>query len=111
MLEDEHELFERQGANLYASVPISFAQAALGAEIKVPTLEEEEELKIPAGTQTGTEFRLRGKGVPRLRGYGQGDQRVKVRVVTPTRLSEKQKEVLREFGRLSGRGVHRLNAG
>ena len=97
-----HELFRREGDDIVSVLPITFVQAALGDEVVVPTLDGRAKLKIPAGTQTGTEFRLRGKGVPRLRGYGQGDQRVKVRVVTPTRLSEKQKEVLREFGRLSG---------
>ncbi|GAA5344535.1 molecular chaperone DnaJ [Planifilum fimeticola] len=97
-----HELFRRDGDDIVCVLPITFVQAALGDEVVVPTLDGRAKLKIPAGTQTGTEFRLRGKGVPRLRGYGQGDQRVKVRVVTPTRLTEKQKEVLREFGRLSG---------
>ncbi|MGI6128021.1 MAG: DnaJ C-terminal domain-containing protein, partial [Planifilum sp.] len=97
-----HELFRREGDDIVSVLPITFVQAALGDEVIVPTLDGRAKLKIPPGTQTGTEFRLRGKGVPRLRGYGQGDQRVKVRVVTPTRLTEKQKEVLREFGRLSG---------
>ena len=87
-------------------MPITFAQAALGDEIEVPTLSGKVKLKIPAGTQTNTYFRLKGHGVPRLRGIGQGDQHVKVVVVTPTKLSDKQKELLREFARLSGEDAH-----
>lgn len=92
-----HEFFEREGDDIYCEVPLTFAQAALGDEIEVPTLTEKVKLKIPAGTQTGTYFRLKGKGVPWLRGYGQGDQHVKVTVVTPTNLTEAQKNLLREF--------------
>jgi molecular chaperone DnaJ len=92
-----HDFFEREGDDIYCEVPLNFAQAALGDEIEIPTLTEKVKLKIPAGTQTGTYFRLKGKGVPRLRGYGQGDQHVKVVVVTPTNLTEEQKEMLREF--------------
>lgn len=93
-----HEFFDREGDDIYCEVPLSFAQAALGDEIEIPTLSEKVKLKIPAGTQTGTYFRLKGKGVPRLRGYGQGDQHVKVTVVTPTNLTEEQKELLRQLG-------------
>ncbi|WP_019119955.1 molecular chaperone DnaJ [Brevibacillus massiliensis] len=99
-----HEFFEREGNDIYCEMPINFAQAALGDEIEVPTVDGRVKLKIPAGTQTETYFRLRGKGVPHLRGSGRGDQHVKVRVVTPTKLSEKQKELLREFADL-GSGV------
>jgi molecular chaperone DnaJ len=101
-----HEFFEREGDDIYCEVPLTFPQAALGDEIEIPTLTEKVKLKIPAGTQTGTYFRLKGKGVPRLRGYGQGDQHVKVVVVTPTSLNEEQKELLREFARLSGEHTH-----
>jgi molecular chaperone DnaJ len=97
-----HEFFEREGNDIYCEVPITFAQAALGDEIEVPTVDGRVKLKIPAGTQTETFFRLRGKGVPYLRGSGRGDQHVKVRVVTPTKLTERQKELLREFAGLSG---------
>ncbi len=97
-----HEFFEREGEDIYCEVPLNFAQAALGDEIEIPTLTEKVKLKIPAGTQTGTYFRLKGKGVPRLRGYGQGDQHVKVTVVTPTNLSEEQKELLRQLSGTSG---------
>ncbi|MFD1953378.1 molecular chaperone DnaJ [Paenibacillus thailandensis] len=93
-----HEFFEREGDDIYCEVPLTFVQAALGDEIEVPTLTEKVKLKIPAGTQTGTYFRLKGKGVQKLRGYGQGDQHVKVTVVTPTKLTEEQKELLRQFG-------------
>src|SRR5699024_5478605 len=85
------------GDNIFLEVPITFAQAALGDEIEVPTVHGAVNIKVPAGTQTGKTFRLRGKGAPNVRGYGQGDQRVKVRVVTPTKLTSRQKELLREF--------------
>lgn len=96
-----HDFFEREGNDIYCEVPINFAQAALGDEIEVPTVDGRIKMKIPAGTQTDTYFRLRGKGVPYLRGSGRGDQHVKVRVVTPTKLTERQKELLREFAGLS----------
>lgn len=97
-----HPFFEREGNDIYCQVPITFVQAALGDEIEVPTVDGRVKLKIPAGTQTETFFRLRGKGVPYLRGSGRGDQHVKVRVVTPKHLSERQKELLREFAGISG---------
>lgn len=97
-----HDFFKRQGDNITCELPITFVQAALGDEIVVPTLKGRAKIKIPAGTQTGTEFRLRGKGVPRLYGRGYGDQQIRVKVVTPTGLSEEQKRLLREFGNLSG---------
>lgn len=97
-----HEFFERENDDIYCEVPLSFVQAALGDEIEIPTLTEKIKLKIPAGTQTGTYFRLKGKGVPKLRGYGQGDQHVKVTVVTPQKLTDEQKELLRQFGGVSG---------
>ncbi|MDQ1912896.1 molecular chaperone DnaJ [Paenibacillus sp. GD4] len=104
-----HEFFEREGDDIYCEVPLTFAQAALGDEIEIPTLTEKVKLKIPAGTQTDTYFRLKGKGVPRLRGYGQGDQHVKVVVVTPTNLNDEQKELLREFSKLNGEHTHEQN--
>lgn len=97
-----HEFFERDGDDIYCEMPITFVQAALGDEVEVPTLHGKVKLKIPAGTQTGTKFRLKGKGVPNVRGYGTGDQHVLVRIVTPTKLSEKQKQLLREFADVSG---------
>jgi molecular chaperone DnaJ len=97
-----HEFFERDGDDIYCDMPITFVQAALGDEVEVPTLHGKVKLKIPAGTQSGTKFRLRGKGVPNVRGYGQGDQHINIRVVTPTKLSAKQKQVLKEFADESG---------
>jgi molecular chaperone DnaJ len=98
---EPHEFFERDGDDIYCEVPLTFTQAALGGEIEVPTLHGKVKLKIPAGTQTGTKFRLKGKGVPNVRGYGHGDQHIRVRVVTPTKLTERQKQLLREFEQLS----------
>lgn len=97
-----HEFFERDGDDIFCEMPITFVQAALGAEIEVPTLHGKVKLKIPAGTQTGTKFRLKGKGVPNIRGYGIGDQHVLVRIITPTKLTDKQKQILKEFGEISG---------
>lgn len=97
-----HEFFERDGDDIYCEMPLTFAQAALGDEIEVPTLHGKVKLKIPAGTQTGTKFRLRGKGAPNVHGYGVGDQHIIVKVVTPTKLTEKQKQLLREFAEIGG---------
>ncbi|HLU21273.1 molecular chaperone DnaJ [Lederbergia graminis] len=98
----EHEFFERDGDDIYCEMPITFAQAALGDEIEVPTLHGKVKLKIPAGTQTGTRFRLRGKGVHNVRGLGVGDQHIVVKIITPTKLTEQQKQLLREFADISG---------
>ncbi|NEU31645.1 molecular chaperone DnaJ [bacterium LRH843] len=97
-----HEFFERDGDDIYCEMPLTFAQVALGDEIEVPTLTGKVKLKIPAGTQTGTNFRLRGKGVPNVHGRGQGDQHVQIRVVTPKNLTENEKEMIREFSKMSG---------
>jgi molecular chaperone DnaJ len=96
----EHEMFERQGANLYASVPVSFAQAALGAEIQVKTLDGEENLKIPAGTQTGTVFRVKNQGMPALGGRGRGDLFVAVTLVTPKNLTKEQRKLLEQLAEI-----------
>ncbi|MDT5272023.1 MAG: molecular chaperone DnaJ [Acidobacteriota bacterium] len=96
----EHDLFERQGNNLYASVPVTFAQAALGAETNVQTLEGQESLKVPAGTQTGTVFRLKGHGMPVLGGRGRGDLFVSVTVVTPTTLTREQRKLLEQLAQI-----------
>ncbi|MDA8212685.1 MAG: molecular chaperone DnaJ [Clostridia bacterium] len=97
-----HKIFTRRGNDVYCEVKLSFPQAALGDEIEVPTLEGKAELKVPAGTQTGTTFRLRNQGIPDVHGYGRGDQHVRVVVKVPTKLSDRQKELLREFADLSG---------
>jgi molecular chaperone DnaJ len=96
----EHETFERQGNNLYASVPVTFAQAALGSETTVPTLDGQESLKVPAGTQTGTVFRLKGHGMPVLGGRGRGDLFVSVTVVTPTTLTREQRKLLEQLAQI-----------
>lgn len=100
-----HPLFERNGSDLLCEVPISIAQAALGCDVEVPTLEGKEVLKIPAGTQSGEVLRLRGKGLPRLGGGPRGDLLVRVFVEVPTRLDDRQRELLEEFARISGDGV------
>ncbi len=94
-----HPLFKRKGNDVISELPISIVQAALGDEVQVPTLDGKVKLKIPPGTQSETFFRLRGKGIPHLRGYGRGDHHVKIRVVTPVNLSEKQEKILRELGK------------
>jgi molecular chaperone DnaJ len=93
----EHPFFEREGNDLHCVIPVSFAQAALGAEISVPTLEGEHVLKMPEGTQSGTTLRIRGKGVPVLNGHGKGDLFVEVRVQTPGKLNKRQRELLMEL--------------
>lgn len=100
-----HELFERRDHDIYLKLPLNIAQAALGDEVEVPTLEGEETLRIPAGTQTGQTFRLRGKGAPYLRREGRGDQVVRVFVVTPRNLTEKQEQLLKELSKTLGREV------
>jgi molecular chaperone DnaJ len=106
-----HPLFKRQGNDVICDVPITFTQAALGAEIEVPTLDGKVKYTVPEGTQTATVFRLRGKGVPFLRGNGRGDQYVKVNVEVPKKLSETQKALLREFADLGGDDAHEQRKG
>ena len=96
----EHEQFERQGANLYSAVPVTSAQAALGADLKVKTLDGEEDLKIPAGTQTGTVFRVKGKGMPNLAARGDGDLFVAVTLVTPKTLTKDQRKLLEQLAEI-----------
>ena len=98
-----HKQFVREGNAVLLEMPISFAQAALGDELEVPTLDGKVKYKVPEGTQTGTVFRLRGKGIPNLhRENSRGDQFVTVLVATPTGLSSEQKELLRQFAALGG---------
>ncbi|MFM9956192.1 MAG: molecular chaperone DnaJ [Opitutaceae bacterium] len=98
----EHELFERQGEDLFCEIPIKFTLATLGGPIELPTLFGKGSLKIPPGTQSGTTFRLREKGMPSLRGGKQGDQLVRVQVEVPQSLSAEQRKILEEFARISG---------
>jgi len=102
----EHPLFVRDGANLLCEVPVSIAQAALGCDVEVPCLDGKRTLHIAAGTQSGEVIRLRGEGLPRLGGGPRGDQLVQVFVEVPARLSEKQRELLEEFARISGDEVN-----
>ena len=97
-----HELFEREGTAVLLSLPVSFVQAALGTELEVPTLDGKVKYSIPAGTQTGTVFRLRGKGIQNLRGSGRGDQYVTVNVSVPTSLTSEQKDLLKKFAESGG---------
>jgi molecular chaperone DnaJ len=105
LLVKPHPVFVREGEHLFVEKEISFVQAALGDVLQVPTLDGEEPLPIPPGTQTGDRFTLRHKGMPSLRGNGRGDQHVIVRVVTPRKLSKRQRELLLEFARLDGQTV------
>ena len=106
-----HKIFQRQGSDLLVEIPVSISQAALGVELEVPTLEEVTSLKVPPGTQHGKTFRIKGQGMPNLRGSGKGDLRVKVKVQVPKKLNQKQKELLEEFARLSGEEVGVDNKG
>ncbi len=103
--------FERDGAEIYYELPISFVQATLGDEIEVPTVHGKVKLRIPAGTETSTSFRLRGKGAPKLHGNGNGDQKVTVEIITPKTLNEAQKKALREFALASGDHVKEQEEG
>ncbi|MGL5507815.1 MAG: molecular chaperone DnaJ [Paraclostridium sp.] len=101
-----HSLFTREGFDIYFEMPITFAQAALGDEVEIPTLHGKVLYDIPEGTQTGTVFRLREKGIQKMRSNSKGDQYVKIIVDTPKKLNEKQKELLREFAKECGEDVH-----
>ncbi|MCT8343849.1 MULTISPECIES: molecular chaperone DnaJ [Photorhabdus] len=105
-----HHIFERQESNLYCEVPVNFAMAALGGEIEVPTLDGRVKLKIPAETQTGKMFRMKGKGVKSVRGGIQGDLLCRVVVETPVKLNERQKELLCELGESFGGAGEETNS-
>ena len=92
-----HNIFTRRDIDVHCEVPISFVQAALGAKIEAPTIDGKVDLTIPEGTQSGTVLRIRGKGIPVLRGEGRGDEFVRIKVLTPQNLSSRQKKLLREF--------------
>lgn len=104
---EEHPFFKRDGNNLICDMPISFPQAALGAEIDVPTIDGTHRLKIPAGTQSGKMFHIKGKGIPKLGGSTRGDQIVRVYVDVPKHLSQRQRELLEEFARVTGEEVNK----
>lgn len=108
----QHSIFERDGFDVYFTVPISFTQAALGAEIEVPTLDGKVMFEIPAGTQAGKKMRLRGKGIQKLGGYGNGDAILTIHVETPTKLSSEQKDLLKQLeGLESGNKCHPMSKG
>ncbi len=96
-----HKFFERDGTTVLCEVPINIVQATLGAEIKVPTLDGQVTMKVPEGTQPGKVMRLKGKGIPSLRGGGRGDQLVRMKVVVPTKLTDRQKDALQKFADIS----------
>ena len=102
----EHSFFERDGKDLHCAIPISFTQAALGATVKIPTLDGEATLDIPEGTQTGTSFRLRKKGMPVLNSSGRGDLFVEVKVATPEKLTRQQRELLEQLAGTLGQENH-----
>ncbi|NLK85920.1 MAG: molecular chaperone DnaJ [Clostridiaceae bacterium] len=106
-----HAIFRRQGNDVVCEMPITFVQASLGAELEVPTLDGRVKYSIPEGTQTGSIFRLKNKGIPYLRGTGRGDQYVKVEIDVPKKLNEKQKELLRQFAEISGDDVYEQRKG
>ena len=98
----EHEIFQRDEDNLYCEVPVAFSLAALGGEVPVPTLEGKANLKVPAGTQSGQMFKLRGKGIVHVNGREHGDLLVRIIVEVPTRLNAEQRAKLEEFANLCG---------
>ena len=106
----EHEIFQRHGDDVLCEVPLSFVTAALGGAVDVPTLSGKVQLTIPAGTQTGKTFRLKGKGMPNVNGMGHGDQYVRVSLETPVGMSEEQKGLLRKFAELGGGHVHPMSS-
>ena len=100
-----HAELRRRGTELYYELPLTFPQAALGTTVTVPTVEGSEELEVPPGTQSGNEMRIRARGVPRLRGNGRGDLHVVVNVVVPSKLSKRERELLRQLGEVSAPAV------
>ena len=101
---EAHDFFSRDADDIVCQIPISFTQAAMGAEIEVPTLDGEKQVTIPRGTESGEILRIKGKGFPKLGGHGRGDQLIQVIVKTPKNLTKRQEEILREFEELAGRG-------
>ena len=99
-----HQLFRREGNNVYCDAPITFTQAVLGGELEIPTIDGKVKYDIPEGTQTGTTFRLKGKGIPSINGRGRGDQYVTVHIETPRNLNREQKEALKRFSEALGEG-------
>lgn len=107
----EHDFFKRQGTDIYCSVPISFVKAVFGGQIEVPTLYGNEKIEIPPGTPSGRVFKLKGKGLPKVGGTHRGDQIVTVYIDVPKKLTERQRELLEEFARVSGEEIKRSSKG
>jgi molecular chaperone DnaJ len=99
---EEHKVFKREGLDIFCDIPIAFATAVLGGEVEVPTLDGSAKLKIPAGTQSGKLFHLKGKGIPRLGSHHRGDQVAGISIDVPKKLTQRQRELLEEFAALSG---------
>jgi molecular chaperone DnaJ len=93
----EHRFFQREGNDLFCEIPLTYPKLALGGEIRIPTLDGEDTFKVPEGTQSGTTFRLRGRGMPDVTGRGRGDLLITVKVVTPKKLSREQKKLLEQL--------------
>lgn len=108
---EAHQFFQREGDDILCAIPISFTQAALGCTLKVPTIHGAHELVIPAGTQTGQAFTIKGEGVPHLRGHGRGNMLCEVQVRIPAKLNKKQKELLKEFAALDEKENESVGAG
>lgn len=104
----KHSIFIREGFNVVCDMPITFTQAALGAELEVPTIDGKMQYAMPEATQTGTVFKIKGKGIPTLRGHGRGDHYFRVNIEVPKSLNDKQKELLRQFAEMTGEDAHDL---
>jgi len=107
----EHDIFKREGQNLYCSAPVSFVKAVFGGEIEVPTLDGKEKIEIPAGTPSGRVFKIKGKGLPRVGSSHRGDQIVTVYIEVPKKLTERQRELLEEFAQVSGEEIKKSSRG
>jgi molecular chaperone DnaJ len=108
---EKHEFFEREEFDVLLTVPVSFSQAALGADLEVPTLHGKVSLKVPAGTQSGKKFRLKGKGIQRLGGYGLGDQIITLQLETPAKLSSEQRDLFKRLAELEQNQSNPLSRG
>ena len=105
----DHSIFQREGYDIICEIPVSFPQLVFGAEIDVPTLNGKLKMKVPQGTQSGKVFRIKGKGITRLDGYGKGDEFVRVKIETPVNLNQKQKVMLKEFAKECGENVNPIS--
>lgn len=107
----EDEFFERDGFDVYCTVPVSFSQAALGAEVEVPTLDGKVSVSVPAGVQSGKKMRLKGKGITKLGSYGKGDQIINIHVETPTKLTSEQRKIFEELAKFDNTKSNPMSKG